>query len=125
MSDEPRILYFGCLGQVGHYVWQSDSPPEWLDKNEPLHRVIEAMDGALPPQWGEPVEGEIAFHDILDFTVVAWWDNSIDSRPKSNSAFWVEGEHNPREALRLGLARFPTVAARITYPFVFSDSKDS
>lgn len=118
-----HIFYFGCLGQIGHHVWQNSSPPQRLGRNDPLHKIIEAMDGVLPPQWGKPVQGEVVHHDIFNFAVVAWWDNSVDSRPKSNSAFWVEGEHSAKEALCLGLERFPTVAARITYPFVFNDDE--
>lgn len=96
----PTMLYCGCHGDTGHYVWDET---EWssskLWKAQPWGNAIDG--GLQPPKWR--ANGVTRFTQEHGWSALSWWDNSIDKRPGSHSTFIVEGEHSAEEVLALAL----------------------
>ena len=106
------VYYFGCLDdRGGHFAWEAEGR---VSRTNPMRDLIQRTDGLFPPL-GLEEEGIICCHFVHGFTVVAWWDRSIDTRGQSNSAFWIQGEHTASEALEIARKGFPGVFGRLTY----------
>jgi hypothetical protein len=105
------VYYFGCLGGAGHFAWEANGK---VSRRNQMRDIIERTDGLFPPL-GLEDEGIICRHIVHGFTVIAWWDRSVDARGASNSAFWVQGEHTTEEALEIARQRFPGVFDRLPY----------
>jgi len=127
MIDGRRALYSGCIGESGHYFWLN--PRKHLNFVEDMSD----LDCTFPRSWSHLWDGGILRNgkhaDIYDGKVWAipakgpwiafvWWDNSIDSRPGSNSAFWVfDFEWEQRaEAFEFAKAQWPEVVRRQRQP---------
>lgn len=117
MEPVVRILYFGCkTGQPGHHLFHS----EWWQPNQydQKHRRLDGgwtshmLDGVYAPRDPREPQGKYAAHFVHGWTVVAWWDRSVDTRFKCNSAFLVEGLHAPAAAIEHAAKAFPSVIAR-------------
>ena len=106
LPREPR--YFGCIRSAGHFVWSPEgryvTDCEWLGY----------LDGRLPPE-GKEVEGVARLHHFNGCTVIAFWDNSVDSRPASNSAFMLLGKLTFDQAVEAAKQAFPQVWQRFTF----------
>ena len=111
-GDHMDVYYFGCLDDRGGHI-AGEAEGKVLRRSQ-MRDIIERTDGLFPPLGFED-EGVICRHFVHEFTVIAWWDRSIDTRGASNSAFWVQGEHTTEEALEIARQRFPTVFGRLTY----------
>jgi hypothetical protein len=121
-----RVLYFGCWGQVGHYLWdprgehpKDDTMPTELRRNK--------IDGVYAPVFGlrpgynydrEQPEGRARLAYVSGWTVLAFWDRSCDRRGASNSAFLLEGHFDFAGALALARATFPSIFERFTFEVV-------
>ena len=110
MIDGP--LYFGCVEGVGHFLHARKLQTlRWGGRIEWMRR----LDGLLPPQDCLEIEGEARLHVMHGWTVIAFWDRSIDSRGKSNSVFFVPGVRSWEYALSAARDAFPSVFARFTF----------
>ena len=109
----PKMLYCGCHGDSGHYVWRENGERvRWglADKEQPWGKAI---DGGIQPlaRGGYHVPNGVArYTQEHGWSALSWWDNSIDTRPGSHSTFVIEGVHS---------AEFVLVSARIRFPWVF------
>lgn len=119
MTDK-RAFYFGCLGGLGHYLFDQ-SGREVRDRDIPQSlpwslglmdtgllkngRHIDACDGRVFWTCGGRFENWFAFF---------WWDRSVDSRPGSNSGLYVAGFSFPdaAPAFEHGCLAFPAVVRR-------------
>jgi len=118
-DDTPGWLYFGCgLMQPGHYLFY---PSRGLAKIGELGRVLSRFDGQLAPLRvgaGAP-RYQATFSSLGAFGLVAlaWWDNSVDTRPGSNSIVFAPniGE-SPEQVLIDAEKRFPWVFERLPQP---------
>ena len=118
-----ETYYFGCWEQSGHF-WRSKSGYDEERRIEtrvpaPLRRGH--IDGNFCPgavagsQWKKTraeVEGEAALHHIDGWTVLAWWDRSVDRRGACNSAIAACGLFDFATMLAITRAQFPTVLTR-------------
>lgn len=139
-----RALYFGCIGDLGHY----------------LHGLTGPRSKTLDPQrdvpgfpWGVLIDTGLLKNgerrDVYDGRVwwtcggkdtlwlaFFWWDNSVDSRPGSNSGFYVEVDlssgpvvdrefiHSQLEpAFAYACSQWPEVVARQKFPLVLQKEK--
>lgn len=115
---EPQsIHYFGCHDAgTGHFWWKPGFKDRHLypryDREFPAERarLFQKIDGGFAPQ--PEVPGHAKITHIEDWTVLAWWDRSVDHRPASNSALIVLGTHHFASMIELLGAYFPTVAQR-------------
>ena len=117
MSD---ILFFGAWSKPGHYYWAPGR--RWAECERILPASLQGrkLDGRLAPQKRFTTypnslieaEGEAAVHHIEGWTVVAWWDRSVDTRPGSNSALLMRGTHTMTAVLLEAADKFPELLPR-------------
>lgn len=118
-----RTVYFGCVGQAGHYYWHRGS--------EGLPYSAKGYEGVTP--WGTKVDGglfpkgsgasfkqgeaHIVHHDD-GWTAVAFTDRSVDSRPGSWSVYCIPAVLDGPEALAIAREAFSPIFERYTFPVV-------
>jgi hypothetical protein len=126
MSAKNEVLFFGCWGEIGHYLHNEDGRTVWHP--ETIGLPWTKIDGNLPPGHRDPrsygdvstdeqVEGWAALHHKDGWTALAWWDRSVDKRHGSNAAIFVKSGYRLElaEMLAIGARVFPRVFARFTY----------
>lgn len=112
-----RTVYFGCVGQAGHY---------YFDRNlrhigryghyEDVSPWGNTVDGGLIPK-GTPLrQGEAHVVHKDGWTAVVFADSSVDHRPGSWSVFCVPDTLDGPNALIVARAAFPTIFARYPFP---------
>ena len=120
MTQPTNPIYFGCARESGHYFFDPDhyvcggtglrvSPP----KDFPWGYEV---DGKLQPHPGYK-QGQVKLHHKDGWTLIAWWDMTVDKRPASCSAFAVDGkgfEYAFTEMVQFLKENFPQVAERQT-----------
>lgn len=114
-------LYFGCIDQPGHYLWDDQLQKVNMLVRKEMKWLLE-MDGLLPPQHHMQIEGEAMVHHIHGRTIMAFWDRSVDSRPGSNSLFIVRGIKSFNEMYRISRETFPSIFARLGFPIRFGST---
>lgn len=109
-GDGLEVLYFGCIGDVGHYLHSKRNPrirwteTAWGDKIDT---------GVFP----KPSTTGVLYTDRRGgWTAIAVWDNSVDRRPGSHSTFVVAADVNTEELLRLAKEQWPEVFSRRGFP---------
>lgn len=119
-----EVMFFGCLGQPGHYL-QSKRSNRFRTDHLPWGDSIDG--GLLPKDGNKRQDGKFVFVKERGFSCVSFWDQSGDSRPASNSAFIVQAEEITADEL-FGLARqqWPEVFRRPNFPFALTpkETKD-
>jgi hypothetical protein len=127
-----EAYYFGCWSDLGHY-WHAVSPENaYTPAREIEARVPEAMrhgriDGGFCPGHakGDPyrrsrpeVEGEAKLSHVDGWTVLGWWDRSVDKRGSCNSNVAAKGTHDFTTMSEIAKRRVPHVMARQRQPLV-------
>lgn len=67
---------------------------------------------------GTQVQGWAALHKRDGWTLISFYDRSVDSRPGSNSSFLAEGNFTFEEMLGIAREYFPRVMSRFTFEIV-------
>lgn len=122
--NEPRqyfddAFYFGCYVQKGHYlyttlgrqVYNNQVPTDFPFVNEWV------FDGNFCPR-GPEIEGRANLWTGAGWTVLSFWDRSVDSRGKCNSVFIMRGTFTFDEAVARAKERFPAIFERFTFKIV-------
>lgn len=127
-------LFHGCWGEAGHYLFDKDHRTVWRDRLPPgLPWNDGHMDNLLVVNASNKkdiTDGRVFWtcggRAELWFAFV-WWDRSGDSRPNSNSGFYVRGfgpdpltpetaKAAAGEAFAFACAEFPKIVARQHFP---------
>jgi hypothetical protein len=94
------MLYFGCKGDKGHCLWTWDGSParryEAILKDAGLYPKV---DSGFCPQNNGQRQGEYLLIHINGWTILAWWDRTVDTRPGSHSTFLKHGTWTAEEML--------------------------
>jgi len=121
-----RCYYFGCVGSPGHYWF--GLPQEWHGR--PQDFPFEHIDGKFAPRvyvsgykpynYDEASEGQASITYINDnnhmiWTVLAFWDRSVDKRGGCNSNFIMQGRHSFDGAVAIAKERFPSIWQRFKF----------
>lgn len=113
-----KTYFFGCARtgtdrQVGHYLYGKNATPLYgRDDTTPWGRT---PDGTLAPN-STAAAGVASLHHKDGWTALSFWDYSGDSRGKSNSNFFFEGEYGFDEAVSLMREQYPKIVARFKFP---------
>lgn len=110
------MFYFGCWGDTGHYLWNRERgrPGDEECPFNPWTKGDVQIDGGFCPRNGQ-VQGEATVTVKNEWTILAFWDRSVDRRPNSNSAFIERGAFTFDEMVARARAEFPTVWARFAF----------
>lgn len=123
MSQERCLLYFGCVGRSGHYLFgKGEVSVKQYDLRFPdaNHHLVEAfyrggmLDGVLTPK--DAAQGKYQESIIPPFRLVAWGDYTVDSRGGSNSVLIGYGYESAEQMLDDAPKCFPSVMARQSRP---------
>jgi len=116
----PHMYYCGCRNnQLGHRVWVSDGiTDEYSLIVKPLGETLDDPDrwcghravGIATLTHGSGLVGFVP----IDWTVFAFRDESVDSRPGSHSTFTAQGTHTAAEMEQAARRLFPDVWARFS-----------
>lgn len=107
------MYYFGCWEEPGHYlVDERMRSVPWE-----LCPVGYEIDTGFCPK-GPEIEGKALLHFVNGWTILAFWDRSVDTRGKCNSAFLWEGKHEFDEMLAESKKKFPGVFAWFKFEVV-------
>jgi hypothetical protein len=117
MSD---AFYLGCVGTPGHYLYTPDLRTErragpftvaMLDT--PFCPGMTPASRGVGPQ--DQTEGVARLTHVDGWTVLSFWDRSVDNRRGSHSTFVLRGTHAFDDAVRLAREVFPRVWARYAF----------
>jgi hypothetical protein len=109
------------MGEKGHYMFPATRRGDFPGEN---YRVIEYIDGLYVP--GNTAQGAAQFSMVGPFTIIAWHDYTVDSRPGSNSNIIGYGYTGTRAEIIIDmfkdfLLQFPQVIKRQTAPINIMD----
>lgn len=109
-----RVWFFGCFGAPGHYLRRPDGHTEWAAGAQPWGWTI---DGGLcgGDKYATP-DGKTYEHHKDGWTAVAFWDQSGDSRPASNTVFLVNAEATTAEVIAAAREQWPLLFQRRGFP---------
>lgn len=128
----PIALYFGCSrdARAGHFLWAADgrtsarlvgATPE---EREWFRAFEHTLDCTYAPR-GSQVQGRALRHHVHGWTIVAWWDRTVDSRGNSNSAVLIRGEYTFDEAMAWARRLVPWVFERQAFEVVNAAEGDT
>lgn len=113
-----HALYFGCFNSIGHFLREMDGSHAKREAYD-LPWGLGLMDAGLLKNGKRPdvVDGKVFWTcgGARSFWYAFyWWDRSIDSRPGSNSGFYVRGFGWPEiePAFAYACEKFPRIVAR-------------
>jgi hypothetical protein len=123
-----RALYFGCIGQLGHFLHGSAADPRSLtpELDYPgFPWTIGDLDTGLLKRAGvaDKPSGRVNWtcggSPVL-WLAFYWWDRSLDTRGACNSGFYVSGFKigEAVEAFAFACEEWPAVVARQAHPLV-------
>ena len=113
------ILYFGCIGDCGHYLWSSERNKIHVRTPFNNDRFVMHLDSAFSPPdtW---TQGQAMRSQVGPWTILDWWDRSVDTRPGSHSLVVARGYRGSTLAeILVDFGKvFPSVLARQRFPVV-------
>jgi hypothetical protein len=122
VAETKRALYFGCLGEIGHYLHDAAGNIIWEASTVPGFPWSGRLDSGLLKNGRCPdvYDGKVFWTcgGTPLWLAFFWWDNSVDRRSGSNSGFYVQGfDHEQAQAaLEYACSMFPEVVARQRQP---------
>lgn len=108
---KPKMFYFGCHGNPGHYLFD-DQLSSVRNADEALPFATRILDTGLLNAKHSPI-GQIQYSIINGWTIISMADCTGDSRPGSVSCFVAEGFHQVPDMILMAQERFPSLWKRI------------
>ncbi len=117
MKDYP-VYFFGCENKQGGHYWWTPDMARYFD-GEKIGAPWKHIDGQHTPK-GKHYEqqGHAALVHDRDWTILAFVDRSVDTRPGSNANVVAPGTHSFDEMCALAQEHFPEIWARFTFPII-------
>jgi len=110
-----ETYYFGCYGRLGHYLYErgGSNCERRLPNDFPVRP--QQLDTGFLPKGGQQIEGIAHLYHVNGWTVVSFWDRTVDSRHGSNSSFVVRGVLDFDAVMAAAKEAFPEVCERFTF----------
>jgi hypothetical protein len=130
------MIYFGCVNESGHYLFRPDLRNPGRETQQELHTagIFPKCDGGFCPGtefdekrlWRRPddqpeglqPEGLAKITHLNSYTILSFWDRSVDSRKNSCSVFIEFGTWTFEEMVKEAKRVFPTIWERYTFKVV-------
>lgn len=106
-----RMHYFGCVGEVGHYHFVPGDGGRPVKAGYCDAPFFPECDGAFCPKWTRE-QGIVKLTHHEGWTVLAFWDSSVDKRAGSHSTFMVKEKLDKDAMIARAKEAFPTIWAR-------------
>lgn len=112
-----EVLYYGCdLRESGHYAWRPNwqrwRAPTPFDGTTGSATMLDG--GGFTPPMGEE-NGKARLTHVDGWTVLSFWDNSMDKRPGSHATFAVDDTVDFETMLQLAREAYPAVFGRMQF----------
>jgi hypothetical protein len=110
-----KMFYFGCWNEKGHHLYtvSGASVPSRVDRTVfPFRESI--LDAGLLPVDDPQIQGKSTLSHISGWTILSFWDRSVDDRFGSNSAFLIKGTYTFDEVVNFSKA-FVKVWSRLNF----------
>ncbi len=139
-TETVQAFYYGCRGQIGHYWWQSErigGAQDWDIEKVVGSKIHPRIDGGFCYGSADPndrlrrrtrpeVEGEAVLTHIGGWTLLSFWDRSVDKRGGSNSSIVVCGDsHSFATMLTVAKEQFPGVMSRISFEIKLMETRQA
>lgn len=112
-------FYFGCSNDhMGHFLYDPSGRSGLTARQEDFPVAEHVLDGGLLPPWRPQVEGRATLVHINGWTILSFWDRSIDARGNSSSSFLVKGKLSFDEICARAKYHFAAIWARFAFPIV-------
>jgi len=108
-----KCYYFGCQNETGHFLWDEQNRKVYSVQGIPFRWTI--LDGALLPPDEPETEGLAEIVHVGSWTIITFWDRSVDKRGGCSSAFVIPAHLWFDEATAIAKERFPRVWARFAF----------
>lgn len=109
------FYYFGCGDGSGHYLF--DRNKQRVAASHGLYFSLTKFDGSLPPVNKGLYVASVSRLGGIAMSAVAWWDQSVDTRPGSNSIVFCPSMTAPGEnILQVAQRVMPWVFHRLPQP---------
>lgn len=119
-----EVYYFGCIEQPGHYFFDEHGSRRYSDVSEIVGgNIWPHIDGGFCPgmvpgahgsrRTRPEIEGEAALHYVDGWTILAFWDRSVDTRGACNSNFVARGKFDFHQMVSIAEHKFPKVIERV------------
>jgi hypothetical protein len=112
MTDPHDVLFWGCYRRAGHFLYGRGLRSVNHTGLLPASLQPMRLDAQLAPKDPKQREGRARLHHLDGWTVIAWWDRSVDERMGSNSALLVRGTHSFGAVLLAAADAFPELLPR-------------
>lgn len=109
-----QIFYFGCIDRSGHALFGPGETPVRYGQLDRDFGSVGRLDGTFCPT--EIGGGKFTISTRPPWTIISWWDNSVDTRPGSHSTFIFQGYDSLGEFWWDAREKFPSVFARQPMP---------
>lgn len=110
-----RIYYFGCIRESGHGWYEPG--PRGVGRRGDFLPIIDGM--FCPPSTQTEGLAQLVYltprQHYGAWTLISFWDRSVDGRGGSNSAFMLEGILSFEEATDHSKREFPEVWERFNF----------
>ena len=111
--------YFGCRYQPGHRLFDKQGKTLYLDS-------FLRLDGELCPKDTKPYQALLSRIPKLGYSALAWWDNTVDHRPGSNSIIFAPSLTCSVESIQTAMTKwFPWVEARLPQSLIILPYENS
>lgn len=122
-----EAYYFGCQRESGHYFFHPDGKGgrSWDIERRVGPAIYPRIDSRFCPgakqerggyrQTRPEVEGEAALNHIEGWTILSFWDRSVDKRGGCNSNFVALGTHDYTTMRAIAATQFPSVWKRFKF----------
>ena len=114
-----QAYYFGCQRESGHYWWRPDRLPYGTSSHVAQTvgpNIHPKVDGGFCPK--RDVQGNAKLTEIDGWTILSFWDNSIDTRKNSSSSFVAKGSYDFDAMQAIAREQFPRVWKRYAFEIV-------
>lgn len=108
-------FYFGCIREPGHFLFCPELKRHY-DPPEGFPCKIHILDGGLLPPGLPQVEGRASTSHINGWTIMSFWDRSVDARYGCNSNFVLKGKFEFEEILQNSRYYFAPIFSRFAFP---------
>lgn len=118
-SETDPFLFYGCIGQLGHFVWKSET--ERLTRANVWYERIAGFDGRFVSKYRNDVATLVhitcgwglTVGDSFYMTILAFVDHTVDDRPGSNGMFISVGLLTEEAMIVRARQFFPNVLRRV------------
>lgn len=117
-----RAFFFGCWNRSGHSWHVKNDSMSYIEIERSVPKIVnDHIDGGFCPgaNWEDyyrksrpEVEGEATLTHVAGWTVLGWWDRSVDSRSACNSNVVTPGTRSYADMVSICRNQFPHVLSR-------------